>query len=459
MTRTSPEADAARPRSSRRWAAAGIAVVACLAAVSTTLAAAALERGPRIRGVDGDPWLAVQQSGVTLVFRADQPLDPRSGEGVRVEPATPFQIEVTGSTMRLRFTGTVDHARDYRVSIPALRGRATGATAQAAFDFATPPLTVTTLERGGSFDRTGGVDDRIVRHDLSSGSDEVIFSAPRIQEYADDGGGVVAAVLDEDGRATLTRAGHGADPVPLPLPGDGTVGLLRASADAGRTGFVFTGTGADAQPYTSTLFLVDPADPDAGARAVLDLDGLALQADSWFFVPGSSYLVAQAPSGSLILVDATGSAPPRLLGEVGGLRAVLPASTSLVVDGAAGPAVLDLTNGTLSDIAGAAADAGSTGTVFLSGSSSVQWTAEDVVRRTASEPPVGVFRAGAGGRIEEVCVSPSGRFAAVGVVRTEDEIDDYPTRAEWLGRTSTVIDVSSGAAVAEVPGTRPDWCA
>jgi hypothetical protein len=459
MTRTSPEADAARPRSSRRWAVAGIAVVACLAAVSTTLAAAALERGPRIRGVDGDPSLAVQQSGVTLVFRADQPLDPRSGEGVRVEPATPFQIEVTGSTMRLRFTGTVDHARDYRVSIPALRGRATGATAEAAFDFATPPLTVTTLERGGSFDRTGGADDRIVRHDLSSGSDEVIFSAPRIQEYADDGDGVVAAVLDEDGRATLTRAGHGADPVPLPLPGDGTVGLLRASADAGRTGFVFTGTGADAQPYTSTLFLVDPADPDAGARAVLDLDGLALQADSWFFVPGSSYLVAQAPSGSLILVDATGSAPPRLLGEVGGLRAVLPASTSLVVDGAAGPAVLDLTNGTLSDIAGAAADAGSTGTVFLSDSSSVQWTAEDVVRRTASEPPVGVFRAGVGGRIEEVCVSPSGRFAAVGVVRTEDEIDDYPTRAEWLGRTSTVIDVSSGAPLAEVPGTRPDWCA
>jgi hypothetical protein len=318
---------------------------------------------------------------------------------------------------------------------------------------------VTTLERGGSFDRAGGDDDRIVRHDLSSGADEVVFAAPRIQEYADDGAGVVAAVVDEDGRATLTRAGQGADPVPLPLPGDGTVGLLRASADAGRAGFVFTGTGADAQTYISTLFLLDPADPDAGARAVLDLDGLPLQADSWFFVPGSSYLVAQTPTGSLILLDATGSAPPRLLGEVGGLRAVLPASTSLVVDGAAGPAVLDLTNGTLSDIVGAAADDVSTGTVFLSDSSSVQWTADDVVRRTAAEAPAGVFQVGAGDRIEEVCVSPSGRYAAVGVVPTDDEIDDYPTRAEWLGRTSTVIDVSSGDVLAEVAGTRPDWCA
>lgn len=459
MPPTSPDPDAARPRSSRRWAVASIAVVVCLASVSATLAAAALERGPRIRGVDGDPSLAVEQAGVTLVFHADQPLDPRSAEGVRVEPAAPFEVEVTGSTLRLRFADTVDHARDYRVSVPALRGRATGATAEAAFDFTTPPLTVTTLERGGSFDRAGGDDDRIVRHDLSSGADEVVFAAPRIQEYADDGAGVVAAVVDEDGRATLTRAGQGADPVPLPLPGDGTVGLLRASADAGRAGFVFTGTGADAQTYISTLFLLDPADPDAGARAVLDLDGLPLQADSWFFVPGSSYLVAQTPTGSLILLDATGSAPPRLLGEVGGLRAVLPASTSLVVDGAAGPAVLDLTNGTLSDIVGAAADDVSTGTVFLSDSSSVQWTADDVVRRTAAEAPAGVFQVGAGDRIEEVCVSPSGRYAAVGVVPTDDEIDDYPTRAEWLGRTSTVIDVSSGDVLAEVAGTRPDWCA
>jgi hypothetical protein len=430
-------------------------VVTCLAAVSGTLAAAALERGPRVRGVDGDTALAVEQAGVTLVFRADQPLDPSSAEGVRVEPASPFEVEVAGSTLRLRFTDTVDHARDYRVSVPALRGRATGATAEASFSFTTPPLTVTTLERGGSFDRAGGDDDRIVRHDLSSGSEDVIFAAPRIQEYADDGAGVVAAVLDEDGRAGLTRAGHGGDPVPLPLPGEGTVGLLRASGDAVRAGFVFTGSGADGQPYISTLFLLDPADPGAGARAVLDLEGLPLQADSWFFVPGSSYLVAQTPTGALILVDATGSAPPRLLGEVGSLRGVLPASTSLVVDAAEGPAVLDLTNGSLTDVVGATGD----DAVFLSATSAVQWTAADVVRRAASEPPAEVYRAGTGDRIEEVCVSPSGRYAAVGVVRSDAEIDAYPTRAEWLGRTSTVVDVASGDVLAEVPGTRPDWCA
>lgn len=455
MTPTSPETDATRPRGSRRWVVASIAVVACLAAVSATLGVAALERGPRIRGVDGDTSLAVDQAGVTLVFRADQPLDPNSAEGVRVEPAAPFEVEVAGSTLRLRFTDTVDHAREYRVSVPALRGRATGATAETAYAFTTPPLTVTTLERGGSFDRAGGDDDRIVRHDLSSGVDDVIFAAARIQEYAEDGSGVVAAVLDEDGRAGLTRAGHGADPVPLPLPGDGTVGLLRASGDAGRAGFVFTGAGADGQSYISTMFLLDPADPGAGARAVLDLDGIPLQADSWFFVPGSSYLVAQTPTGTLVLVDATGSAPPRLLGEVGSLRGVLPASTSLVVDAPEGPAVLDLTNGSLTDIVGASTD----DAVFLSVTSAVQWTAAEVVRRTASEPTAEVFRADAGVRIEEVCVSPSGRYAAVGVVRSDAEIDAYPTRAEWLGRTSAVVDVASGDVLAEVPGTRPDWCA
>ncbi len=89
----------------------------------------------------------------------------------------------------------------------------------------------------------------------------------------------------------------------------------------------------------------------------------------------------------------------------------------------------------------------------------MQWTATDVVRRVASEPDAAVFRAGAGGRIEEVCVSPSGRYAAVGVVRADAGIDEYPTRAEWLGRTSTVVEVASGDVLAEVSGTRPDWCA
>ncbi|MDQ1123553.1 hypothetical protein [Microbacterium trichothecenolyticum] len=459
MIRTSREGAAARPRSSRRWAVAAIAVVVCLAALSSALAAGALERGPRIRGVDGDIALAVEQAGVTLVFRADQPLDPSSAEGVRVDPAAPFQVEVAGSTIRLRFTDTVDHARDYRVSIPALRGRATGVTADAAFDFTTPPLTLTTLERGGGFDRSGGDDDRIVRHDLSSDTDEVLFSAPRIQEYSDDGAGVVAAVLDQDGRASLTRAGPGTDPVPLPLPGQGTVGLLRASGDAGRAGFVFTGTGDDQQQYTSTLFLIDPADPGAGARAAVDIGGQPLQADLWFFIPGSAYLVAQTPVGSLVLVDATGSAPPRPLGEVGALRGVLPASTSLVVQGATGPAILDLTNGSLADIVGAATEDASTGSVFLSDSSSVRWTATDVVRRTSADGGTEILRSGAGERIEEVCVSPSGRYAAVGLVSSDAQIDQYPTRAEWLGRDSAVVDLTTGDVLADVPGTRPNWCA
>jgi hypothetical protein len=439
---------------------AAIAVVVCLAVLSTALAAGALERGPRIRGVDGDTALAVEQAGVTLVFRADQPLDPTSADRVQVDPAVPFQAEVAGSTIRLRFTDTIDHARDYRVSVPALRGRATGATADAVFEFTTPALTLTTLERGGSFDRSGGGDDdRILRHDLSSDTDEVLFSAPRIQEYSDDGAGVVAAVLDEDGRASLTRARPGVDPVSLPLPGQGTVGLLRASRDAGRAGFVFTGTGDDQQQYISTLFLIDPADPGSGARAAVDIGGQPLQADLWFFIPGSAYLVAQTPVGSLVLVDATGSAPPRPLGEVGALRGVLPASTSLLVEGAAGPAILDLTNGSLTDIAGAATEDASTGTVFLSDSSSVRWTATDVVRRGSADAGTEILRSGAGERIEEVCMSPSGRYAAVGIVRSDAQIDGYPTRAEWLGRTSAVIDVSTGDVLADVPGTRPNWCA
>ncbi|MFZ8755829.1 hypothetical protein ACO03V_00245 [Microbacterium sp. HMH0099] len=455
MTPTSPERRA--PSARRRFTLAGVAVVSCLTAVSVALGAAALERGPRVRGIDGDTDLLVERSGVTLVLRADQPLDGRSADGVRVEPEVPIDVDVSGSSLRVTFPGTVDFARDYRLIVPALRSRTTGAVDAAELAFTTPSLSVTSLVRGGAFARDGG-DDRIVRHDLSSGQETTVLAAPRIQEYTDDGAGVVAAVLDDTGRASLVHGGDGLSTTPLALPGDGTLGLLRSSADAGRVGFVFTGSGTDGQQHLSTLFTIDPADPDAAAQAVLGVDGIPLQADAWFFVPGSTYLVAQAPTGTMSLVDATGVAAPRLLGEVGTLRGVLPGTTSLVVETPEGTTVLDLTTATTTPAGTDASDDLAAGSLLLSPETSIAWTADTVDRR-AGGVVRRVFDADADARIEEVCVSPSGRHAAVGTVADDAVIDGYPTRAEWLGRTSAVVDLSTGEVVAEVPGTRPDWCA
>lgn len=447
-------------RDGRRFRLAAIATIGGLALLGVLLAAAALARGPQVRAITGDTSSAVTQRDVSLVFRTDQPLDPASAEGVTVEPATAVQVEVFGASVRVRFPDTLAFATDYRVVVPHLRSQATGNVAATGYAFRTPPLTVTTLERGGTFDRSGG-SDAVVRHDLSDRADITVLTAPRIQEYAEAGDDTVAVAVDRDGATSLLLARGDGRTAALSLPGRGDVRLLHASNDAGRIGYVFTGTSADgAQQFTGTLFLADPADPGAPARTVPGLDGSPVRTDAWQFVPGSAYLVAQTPERSLLLLDATGAAPPKVLGQLGDLLSFLPGTTSVVVGGADGLSILDLTTGAVTAVAGtrSVGAAPGTGRAVLSPDTVASWSATEVVRTTAGTTPVVVARADAGVRIQEVCASPSGRYLSIGIVPQEAAVDGYPARADRVERRTRIVDTDSGAEVGEIPGTRPDWC-
>lgn len=456
MTPTSPERTR---RSPRRFRLAAGAIVGVLVAASTTMAVVALERGPQVRAVTGDTALTVSQQGVTVTVRTDQPLDPSSADGIRIEPDAPAQIDVNGASVRVRFTDTLAFATDYRIVVPRLEGQTTGTTSATEFAFTTPALTVTTLERGGAFDRSAGDDDRVVRHDLSHGADETLISAPRIQEYADDGDSVVALTIDAEGTSHLLHTRPGEEPRSVSTPGAGDVRLLRASSDAGHLGYVYTGSSDDgAEVYTSALFMLDTTVDGSSPRVVVGLDGEPLQTAAWQFVPGSAYLVAQTAQGSLMLIDSTGAAPPRVLGELGDLRSFLPGTTSVVVGSVAGLSVLDLTTGSIEAVPGTAGGGVGSGALVVSMDATVTWTPSEVTRSTAGADAVTVTRAAAGERIEEVCVSPSGRHLAVGVVPAGAPIDGYPARADWQGRATDVVDAVSGETVARVTGTRPDWC-
>lgn len=226
-------------------------------------------------------------------------------------------------------------------------------------------------------------------------------------------------------------------------------------------GYVFTGTSTDgAQQFSGTLFLADPSTPDAPPRTVAGLDGAPVRTDAWQFVPGSAYLVAQTPDRSLILVDATGAAPPRVLGQLGDLLSFLPGTTSVVVGGVDGLSILDLTTGSVAAVAGTRAQgtAPGTGRVVLSPDTIATWTATEVTRGVPGGDASVVARAEEGMRIQEVCASPSGRHLSVGVVPDDAAVDGYPARADRVGRRTDIVDAVSGEVVARVDGTRPDWC-
>ncbi len=447
-------------RTRRRFLVVAAIVVLVLVGASVAMAALALDRGPRLRAVTGDVSLTVSQRDLTLTLRTDQPLDSSSVEGLRIEPAAPADIDLDGASVRVRFTDLLDFDTVYRIVAPGLRSRATGATSAVEYTFTTPSNTVTVLERGGAFDRVDDTPDRVVRHDLSRGTETTLLSAPRIQEYADTPDGVVALVLAPEGGARLQTVDDAGVEATLPAPGRGDIRLLRASADAGRVGYVFTGPSADGTTeYTNTLFLTDPAADDSAPRAVHGIDGMPLRTDAWFFVPGSAYLVAQAADRSLVLVDGTGVAPPRALGQLGDLRGILPGTTSVVVSSDAATSVLDLTNGSVTDVTGAPAATSTLGSLVLSPTSVLTWTGQEITRSTAEGSGVLLAVAGSGERLQEVCASPSGRHLAVGSAPEAAPIDGYPARADRVGRSTRIVDAESGEIETQLSGTRPDWCA
>lgn len=487
MTRTSPERDAVErgadvvpPRAWRRFAVRGGAVIAALALAAGVLAAAAFERGPRLHAVSGDTDRAVVQADVVLTMSADQPLSSSSIDGLSVEPAAPVRAEVSGSTIRVRFVGLLDHAQHYRLVVPRVRAELTGTVSTFAYEFSTPPLQITTLERAGRF-AAGGVDS-VVRHDLSDGSVRVLARAPRIQEFATLGAAVAVLERDAEERSSIRVVGGdgGDDPDGggrgLVLPGDGTPGLLRASDDGQRLGYVYTGPAADGgMPYTNALFVVDLARPDDRPQPVVGVDGEVVRASAWQFVPGTAYLVVQGADSTLSLVDAAGRAGPRLLGQLGDMRAFLPGSTTLVLDTAQGLSLLDLSTGTVDPIGDSVARFRGTSTVLLDRATSLRWVTGlssvaggggdsagerfTAVTRVGADAPRVVFRAEpAGSRIDAVCPSPSGRYAAAVVVPAGSVSDGYPARASWVGVRTVVFDASSGAPVATIPGARSDWC-
>jgi hypothetical protein len=444
----------------RRFALVSTALISVLVLLGALFAGAALGRGPQVRAVTGDASMTVAQRDVSLVFRADQPLDPSSADGVTLEPDAPVQVEVSGASLRVRFPDTLAFATDYRVIVPQLRGQTTGTMSATEYSFRTPPLSVTTLVRAGAFDRTTG-QDAVVRHDLSDGSAETVLTAARIQEYAEASGDTVAVAVDRDGATSLLLGRGDGTTTALGLPGRGDVRLLHASSDAGRVGYVFSGTSDDGtRQFTGTLFLADLTDPGAPPRPVAGLDGSPVRTDAWQFVPGSAYVIAQTPDRSLLLLDATGAAPPKVLGQLGDLLSFLPGTTSVVVGDAEGLSILDLTTGSVSAVDGTRSlgTAPGSGRVVLARDTIATWSASEVSRTTAGAAPAVVARAERGMRIQEVCASPSGRYLSIGIVPDEAAVDGYPARADRIGRRTVIVDAMTGAPAGDIDGTRPDWC-
>jgi hypothetical protein len=202
--------------------------------------------------------------------------------------------------------------------------------------------------------------------------------------------------------------------------------------------------------------------------------GTTLSVLDWTFAPGTTSVVAQAIDQQIYLVDPIAGSEATPLGQHTELHGFLGGTLRLVVADPDGGAIIDLTDGTTTDLRlplaevppGLYPDA----FVLTSSTSYVElYTdpmgyadvgARSILYAVDAEGTRELFRpATATSRIGTVCLSPNGEYLAVEVVPGNAKRDDYRDAPGWSGTTIYYVDAASGATSRGVTGMAADWCA
>lgn len=456
-----------RPGRSRRFFAAFAIVAAVLVGLGVTGAALSLAQGPRLTGVQSDPAAAVAASGSRVILTANQALTQVTAEQITVEPATPFTVDASGRSVGVRFTVPLDDNTDYAITVADARGVGGGPAATLRHAFTTPVAEIFMLQRSDSGD------DAIFRTDLAGDRSIPVFSHPQIEDYRVTPTGLVISVIEGETSALVVTDLDGQGEQRVRLPGDGFVSALQVSDRGNLIGYTYSDRVLGEQAgRESVIFTSSLRDPDDDA-VPLEIAGTAPSVVEWLFVPDSTALLLIDFAGDLLLSDPASDADATALGTALGIDGITRGTYQAIVERIeTGVVVLDLTAGTevplvepqgapSLGVPGSVAPVSGGGTVRLftprdaaglPTSQTIAYVADDGSALTLAAIP------GADVALQ-VCVSPSGRYAAVLV--GPDSVDNpYDGYVQPLPETveTRVIEVATGNAVTTLEGSSISWC-
>jgi hypothetical protein len=455
---------AARRRFHRTW----LTVVTALAVAAAALGVASVAQGPRLSSATVNAGATIERSGQRLVLQADQPLATVEAHDVTVEPAATIELTADGARLTVQFTGMLHYATEYRVSVP-VRSAATGAASRLEYRFLTPDVATFSLVRHDP--GTDGT-DRVVRHSLSGDTEDVtVLEAPRIQEYVPVGEAIAAVVLDERDAPALVLATPDGTTTPVSVPSARGIRSLRVASSGDLLGYLVEGEDAAG---TTTLTLLDLSDASWVPIEVRGPADTALSALDWAFVPGTTSAVVQAIDQQLYLVDPVAGTEATPLGQHTELRGFLTGTLRLVAADPDRGAIIDLTDGTTTELELPLAEVppGLYPDAFVLtslasyvelytdpmgyadvGARSILYAVDAKGTRELFRPATETSRIGA------VCLSPNAEYLAVEVVPGDATRDDYRNAPGWSGTTIYYLDAASGATSRGVNGMAADWCA
>ncbi len=431
-------------------------------------------QGPKLSSGSVDAGRVVAQGGQQLRLFANQSIRTVAKKHVSVNPAVPFTVSTSGAVIAVQFTDRLRYGTKYSVRVSDVANAFQPRVSTFDYTFTTAPAEIYYLDRADP--ATGaGQDDSIIRTGLSGNERTVVYSAPRIQQFVVFAQAIAVTTLADDGTSSLSLVGLSSKLVEqIPLPGAGTIDELQGESNAGLLGFVFTSAGpAAAREFNSVLMRIDLS----GAHTVApvpDLAGTPLKALGWGFLGGSTSIIAQGEDQTVLLIDASKSAPPVPLGQYTELGRSSPDGKTIVVSDVFGKIAYSLADGTKTRIPSLPIAGASTygGDVVLLGKdmARVQQVAVFDSATGGKFQSFLVFESGTtarvlyqtkddAGSIEGFSISPNGQFVAVNVIPdyANSVSDGYQVDAQSTSIRTVFIDIASGAVVRSVEGSDESW--
>ncbi|HSP75023.1 MAG TPA: hypothetical protein VLO31_02260 [Cryobacterium sp.] len=475
---TAPASAARSDRTARRRFRRLFSVtIAVLGLLVAGLAAANFNQGPRLASAEINLDASVARGDPRLLLTANQPLAEVTAGQVTVSPATEASASVTDRVLTVQFAGILRYNTLYTVTVTDVSSTTQNATSTLEYEFTTPDSDIYALQRDSRVDDAGAKRPDTVRRTTlqGRGDGDIVFSAPRIQQYVALDDHLAAVTLAEDDTATLEVVSFaGGENVQVPVPSAGVIENLASSPSKHLIAYTFTsGSGAVGRQYDRTPFVYDLTEYSGLPAEVTGVDGLPMTVMDLGFVPDSTSLVVQSAGQTMFLIDMLGDAVLTPLGEHDEMRGFVPGTRALVVadpdqgstidlaDGAV--TTLDLGPGLLNDSAYPGKlvllnEQGSYAQLFLQETADINQLASLIAVTVAGDSSVVFTPASDSSRVRDFCVSPNGQYLAVETIPAAGLSDGYPTLPAFSGMTTTLVDLDSGTSSRSVSGFLPDWC-
>ena len=433
-----------------------------LALLCATFGILGYVQGPKLSSAQIDTSQVTSRSGQQLRLFANQPLAAVKPANVSITPAADFTVTTSGAVVAVQFEQPLHYAATYVVKIDGVTSQFDDQSSTLDYRFTTGAPPVYYLDRG---DAT----DDIVRTRVTGNERTVVYSAPRIQEFALLGTTAAVASDAGDGTSALSLVSFddgGVEPIALPVAG--TIENLHAADDGVTIGFTLTT--ADGS-YDHTLMTLN-FEAGRDIVPVKALDGSPLAVTNWFFIPGGVTLAAQnsADDGILLVDTATLIVTP--LGNFASLESLSTDATRLGVTNPFGPVSLSIADLTDTEFAPSPID-GETPFAgefqLMRGMNLVQHVVlvdyassqfENLLVADDGTTSRQIFRTkDDAGSIGDFSVSPNDQYVAVEVVPNvaTSVSDGYPVNERSTSVTTVVIDIATGAQVKSVAGLALQW--